>query len=1211
VRTWSLGPGAIGAGRDVKFEGPVDIRVAVGAADRLTDKIFDRSNLAEQLDLSRFTGRADLIRRIDEFIAGNDRGYVLVRAEAGVGKSALAAHLVWTRPCAYHFTKLDGARSPEEARMSLAAQLIGGWNLAERFVPNDAFPPGATRPDWFGNVLRAAARQRDLEQTGQPLVLVVDGLDEADDVAASSTGVPLGLPTPENLPPGVYVVATSRFGPPLTALTDSDRCLTIPVEVDSADNVQDMRDYLAAVLAGPRADPKLVEALSRAQITPEDFAEALLARCGGVWIYMKCVLDEVRVGRRDPTDVASLPRALRGYYWREIDRWARDTAWVSLRRPTLAALVAFRRPVTVAELARLTGAEPAAVSRWLNREMQAFLNVTRPVAQGHGQPGGGRRYAIRHGSLRDLLTTVDSESGNRDGGPAEEFHAAVARAHADITDFLVPAGPPEQRDWTSVDTYTRISLAEHAAAAGQLDDLMTDPGFLLSCQPDSILRQRHRLTRPTAVAAAQALEAVLDEWGRHPDHDRVWWLHVWARKTQAAQLAIAAARRSGRAWTVHAAMWAGTAHRALVGQSGAVLAVAGLRLADGRTWLASGCADGTVRLWDPETGTAVGRPLTGHVGWVRAVAAVALPGGRSLLASGGDDGVVRLWTMAAAGPMAAASSVLTGHEERVLAVAAVPLPGRRTLLASGGDDGTVRLWDPLAGTAVGRPLDGHGGPVRVLATVPLAGGVTLLASGGDDRTVRLWDPLAGTAVGRPLTGHQNWVRSMAVVGPAGGRTLLASGGDDGTVRLWDPLAGTVVGRPLTGHVGSIKAMAAVELPDGSTVLATGGDDEQIRLWDPEVGNAVGRPLDGHSRVINAAASIPLPDGRVLLATGGADETVRLWDPSIRTSVETPLAGHHRAIEAAAAAPVEDGREVLATAGTDGTVRLWDPMTRTAVGRPLEGHVDWVLAVASVRQGDGRRLLATGGTDGTVRRWDPSTGNAVGQPLLGHTGWVLAVTAVRVRGGAGTGDLVATGGDDSVIRLWDPNTGTQIGEPLVGHAGAVRALAAVPMPEGGTLLASGGDDLTIRLWDPLVGRQVGEPLTGHQGWIRAMAVVPMADGRVLLGTGADDRTLRLWDPVQAAAVGEPMVGHWNTVTAVAAVPVAGGDPGVVLASGSRDGTVRLWDPVRRAPLGDPLFGHSGWVRTAVAVRQRDGGAVLVTAGDDSAVLVWGPGVGRDP
>ncbi|MEV0982114.1 AAA family ATPase, partial [Streptomyces sp. NPDC049915] len=101
-----------------------------------------------------------------------------------------------------------------------------------------------------------------------------------------------------------------------------------------------------------------------------------------------------------------------------------------------------------------------------------------------------------------------------------------------------------------------------------------------------------------------------------------------------------------------------------------VWAAAAFVTADGRTLLAIG-GNGSVRVWDPLAGVAVGEPLMGHAGAVRAVAAFAAADGRTLLVSGGDDRV-------------------------------------------------VRVWDPLAGVAVGEPLMGHAGAVRAVAAFAAA-----------------------------------------------------------------------------------------------------------------------------------------------------------------------------------------------------------------------------------------------------------------------------------------------------------------------------------------------------------------------------------------------------------------------------------------------------------------------------------------------------------
>ena len=96
--------------------------------------------------------------------------------------------------------------------------------------------------------------------------------------------------------------------------------------------------------------------------------------------------------------------------------------------------------------------------------------------------------------------------------------------------------------------------------------------------------------------------------------------------------------------------------------------------------------------------------LTGHRGPVESVAFGGLPDGRVLLATGGDDGTVRLWDPATGTPV---GDPLTGHTGRVSSVAFGRLPDGRVLLATGSHDHTVRLWDPATGTPVGDPLTGH------------------------------------------------------------------------------------------------------------------------------------------------------------------------------------------------------------------------------------------------------------------------------------------------------------------------------------------------------------------------------------------------------------------------------------------------------------------------------------------------------------------------
>ncbi|MEO3749631.1 hypothetical protein [Streptomyces sp. B6B3] len=561
--------------------------------------------------------------------------------------------------------------------------------------------------------------------------------------------------------------------------------------------------------------------------------------------------------------------------------------------------------------------------------------------------------------------------------------------------------------------------------------------------------------------------------------------------------------------------------------------------------LATGSADGSVRLWDVTTGEER-RTLPGNDDWVSAVG--FSPDGR-ILAMGGDDGTVRVWDLA------------TGEERRTLPghggwVSAVAFSADGRTLAAGSDDGTVRVWD-LATGEERRTLPGHGGWVSAVAFSP--NGQTL-AAGSDDGTVQVWD--LGTGEERFSLPDVGDGVSTVAFNPDG--TILGTGGGDGTVRVWDVATGGERRLSLPGHDGRLNALAFS--PDGDT-LATGSDDGTVRLWEVATGDER-RTLAGHDDWVSAV--VFSPDGK-RLATGSDDGTVRLWD--LATGEERlSLPDRGGGVPAVAFSP-DDG--TLATGSDDGTVRLFDAATGEE-GLSLPGGHGRLNAVAFSPDG---RLLATGSDEGTVRLFDAATGRERPGPP-DRDDWISAVAF------SPDGRLLATSGDAGTVRLWDLATG----EELLSLPSADGQVFSIAFSPDGEVLATGTHGGTVRLWDVDTGEE-RLSLSGQDGGT-VFSVAFSPDGR-LVASGSHGGTVRLWD-VETGEERRTSPGHDGAVRAVAFSP-----DGDLLASGGSDGTVRLWD-VETGKKRRDLAGHEGTVN---ALAFSADGHTLATGGDDATVRLW--------
>lgn len=418
-----------------------------------------------------FHGRGWLIEQIDVFLRQQRCGFVWVEAEAGLGKTAIAAYLIREHGWISHFARLSEGTSVRAGLLNLAGQLVERFGLDE-LAPARMLPERFSTPGGFQDLLgHAAARAR---AAGENLVLVVDGADEAE----SREGMlPWGLP--QLLPTGVFVIGTYRTGYP------PGRCqskqMVLPIDTRGADNQADVALFLDAAV---RAD-SLADRLAASRVPARAFTRQLAERCGGVWLYLRYVLDEVRYGLRHPGDLSDLPDDLASFYTAHLVEWRKGAEWSNGLPELLATLAVAREPLTAGALARLTDADEEQVSRWCDYRLRPFLSVTADER---------RRFDVYHASLREFLTGGRGSSG--EGAPDEQrawaraLRRAATLAHSSIADYYLrlfgglesglPALAREMSKARVDDRYPLRHLAEHLESAGRVDDLH----HLLSVQHD-------------------------------------------------------------------------------------------------------------------------------------------------------------------------------------------------------------------------------------------------------------------------------------------------------------------------------------------------------------------------------------------------------------------------------------------------------------------------------------------------------------------------------------------------------------------------------------------------------------------------------------------------------------------------------------------------------------------------------------------------------
>ncbi|KAG6845360.1 hypothetical protein H0H87_010469 [Tephrocybe sp. NHM501043] len=588
------------------------------------------------------------------------------------------------------------------------------------------------------------------------------------------------------------------------------------------------------------------------------------------------------------------------------------------------------------------------------------------------------------------------------------------------------------------------------------------------------------------------------------------------------------------------------------------------------------------------------------------------------VASGSADGVVKVWNIR----NGFATHVFKGHGGIVSALAfdypqdmSTVAREQKMRLITGSADTRLRIFDLSASSnsaSGGKPeavLEGHYSVPRGL-DVSLDG--KWLVSGGRDSVVLLWD-LSSNQASAALTAGKNKGKGKD---KAFSPTLVK------TIPILERVEALGILRPDEDLTGSSSS-------DGIRFY-TGGERGVVRIWDGKDGSALFTLGREHTKISDDQEEqrqivdvMYLPSSSSVVSVH-ADQNIIFHSLSTQSLTRQLIGYNDEIVDATFLSPKSSSGPLerdshLALATNSSLIRVYD--TRSFDARLLNGHTDVVLALD---QGVTGSLLASGSKDRSARLWatlkhksqDPTADWGYGCVGVceGHTESIGAIAISKKAGNEGELDrpqFMFTGSQDRTIKMWDLE-GVQIvcdddkAEPfrcksLCTHKAHDKDINALDVSPNDRLLVSGSQDRTAKIFsiEYMPGLAGNAPrgelkLIGTcKGHKRGVWSVRFSRTEKILATGSGDKTVKLWSLDDFSCL-KTFEGHTNSVLRVDFL-----NAGLQVVSTSSDGLVKLWD-IKEEECVATLDNHEDKV-WALAVSNDE--SRIVSGAADSVVTFW--------
>jgi hypothetical protein len=334
-----------------------------------------------------FIGRRFVFAAIAEFLQKNRKGYFVLEAEPGVGKSSILAKLVLLlkRRCVAHFnSQSQGIVRAEQFLENACLQLIRGFQLNYPQLPENA-----TRD---GNFLSRLLGEVSAKLGGKKLILVVDALDEVEIGLQGQGRGSNVLYLPDALPDNVYFIVSKQ---PKTLPLPKHQVFDLMQY--SSESLVDVKLYIDKRTSHSAS---IQSWINRQNLQRDQFVAEVAQKSQNNFMYLRYVLNDIESGKYSDVTLNDLPRELEGYYekhWAGMEMAVKDRELRRRKLKVIYLLTKTRKPVSCDILADFAEEDALDVQEVLD-DWEQFLRCS-----GDSPPD----YSIYHASFQRFLHRKD------------------------------------------------------------------------------------------------------------------------------------------------------------------------------------------------------------------------------------------------------------------------------------------------------------------------------------------------------------------------------------------------------------------------------------------------------------------------------------------------------------------------------------------------------------------------------------------------------------------------------------------------------------------------------------------------------------------------------------------------------------------------------------------------------------------------------------